>query len=67
MKKWLVKIFILVLFSFTTITTNSSCTRKTGCPVSEQVGPKVDKRGRMSTKRGKTKLFGKKHRKRMKR
>ncbi|MFK8009144.1 MAG: hypothetical protein AB8H03_22480 [Saprospiraceae bacterium] len=41
----------------------SSCSKKTGCPVNETVGKSTNRKGELSTKRGKSNLFPKKMRK----
>ncbi|MFK7774007.1 MAG: hypothetical protein AB8F94_17780 [Saprospiraceae bacterium] len=41
----------------------SSCSKKTGCPVNETVGKSTNRKGDLSTKRGKSNLFPKKMRK----
>ena len=41
----------------------SSCSKKSGCPVNETVGKSTDRKGNLSTKRGKSNLFPKKMRK----
>jgi len=41
----------------------SSCSKKTGCPVNETVGKTSNRKGELSTKRGKSNLFPKKMRK----
>ncbi len=63
MKKLL--LFIALLLSVSTLGTLSSCSPKVGCEINEAQSPKVDRKGRMSTKGGKSQLFGKKQRKRM--
>lgn len=59
-------LFILGLFlAFSTAITTSSCSRKVGCELNEQMAPKTDKRGNLSKKRGSSNLFDKKTRKKM--
>lgn len=41
----------------------TSCSKKTGCPINEEMGPNVNRKGELSMKRGKTNLFDKKTRK----
>jgi hypothetical protein len=48
-----------------TCTSVTSCKVKEGCGLEEKYAPKVDKSGKMSSKRGKSNLFSKKQRKRM--
>ena len=43
-------------------TTSSSCSRKTGCPVNENVHVKPNRKGKLPSKRGKSQLFPKKMR-----
>jgi hypothetical protein len=38
-------------------TSTTSCSPKSGCKATENMGPPVDKNGNLSGKRGKTKLF----------
>ena len=47
---------------------NTSCSKKTGCPMNDPsaVGVKSGKKGKLSTKRGKTSLFPKKMKNKMK-
>ena len=45
----------------------SSCSKKTGCPVNETVGKTTNRKGELSTKRGKSNLFPKSMRKKKKR
>lgn len=52
--------------SFVLTTTTTSCTKKVGCAAESNVGPKTKRNGSLSKKRGKSTLFGKKHRRRMK-
>jgi len=40
-------------------TTTSSCTRKTGCKISENAGVKANRKGQLPTKKGKSGLFPK--------
>lgn len=46
---------LIALFFFAT----SACNRKTGCPINENAHVKTDRKGNLSTKRGKTSLFPK--------
>lgn len=52
-------------FAFAATTTFTSCSPKVGCELNEGLGPKTNKKGELSTKRGKSSLFDKKKRKRM--
>jgi len=64
MRKFL--LFIgLVFFLALANTTFSSCSPKVGCELNEEMGPKTNRNGDLSKKRGKSNLFGKKQRKRM--
>lgn len=54
--------FIFLAFSFST--TSSSCARKTGCKITEEAHVKLNRKGELPTKRGKSNLFSKKQRKR---
>lgn len=58
---------ILLLLSFFLVlslisTSTSSCSRKTGCPVNENVHVKPNRKGKLPTKGGKSRLFPKKMR-----
>ncbi|MCH2082872.1 MAG: hypothetical protein MK226_10820 [Saprospiraceae bacterium] len=64
MRKLLIALCWMFLFSAITVNT-SSCSRKTGCPANE-LDVKTDRKGRMSTKRGKSGLFPKRMKKKMK-
>jgi len=66
MKKNALFILLLAAFGFLVTTTITSCKTKEGCGLEEKYAPKVDKDGRLSTKRGKSNLFSKKQRKKMK-
>ncbi len=44
---------------------SSSCSRKTGCPVNENVHVKPNRKGELPTKGGSSNLFSKKMRKKM--
>ena len=64
MRKFL--LFIGLIFFLAAVnTTFSSCSPKIGCELNEGLGPKTNKKGELSKKRGKSNLFGKKKRKRM--
>ena len=64
MRKLLLFLSFLFLLSAVSVTT-SSCSRKTGCPANE-LDAKTDRKGNLSTKRGKSGLFPKKMKKKMK-
>lgn len=62
------KLLILTGFFFllaAASTTFTSCSPKVGCELNEGLGPKTDRKGKLSTKRGKSQLFDKKKRRRM--
>ena len=65
MKK-LLTLCLFLSFLFITSSTLSSCTKKTGCVINENVHTKTGKKGKMSTKRGKSNLFPKEMRKKKK-
>lgn len=57
-------LIVATLFCFSG--TMSSCgSNKTGCPVNERAKNKVNKKGELSSKKGKSNLFPKKVRKKM--
>lgn len=43
---------------FASISTVTSCKVKEGCGYEEKMGPKIDRDGKLSRERGKSKLFG---------
>ncbi len=45
---------------------SSSCNRKSGCPAYEQATTKANRKGQLSTKGGKSELFPKKMKRKMK-
>ena len=59
------KLMLLCLFcsAFLFMGSISSCSKKTGCPMNEQVHTKTGKNGQMKAKRGKSNLFPKSMRK----
>lgn len=65
MKKNLLFIALIVAFGLIVTTSISSCKTKEGCGLEEKYRA-VDKDGNKSTKRGKSNLFSKKQRKKMK-
>ena len=51
-------ILLLTVFIFSVFTVGfSSCKTKEGCGYEEKMAPKTDKFGRLSTKKGKSRLF----------
>ncbi len=66
MKKNVLIIALFAVFGLFVSTTMSSCKTKEGCGLEEKYAPAVNKDGSMSTKRGKSNLFSKKQRKKMK-
>jgi len=66
MKKNALIIALLAAFGFFVTTTITSCKTKEGCGLEEKYGPPVNKDGSISSKRGKSNLFSKKQRKKMK-
>lgn len=48
-----------------TVTTTTSCAKKVGCAVNDNIGPKTNRDGTLKMNRGKSSLYGKKRRKRM--
>jgi len=66
MKKKVLIIALFAAFGLFVSTTTTSCKTKEGCGLEEKYAPPVDKDGNMSTKRGKSNLFSKKQRKKMK-
>ncbi len=61
-KNILIYFFGIILIGFAM--TSSSCSKKVGCPVNENVNAKSGKNGKMSKRRGNSNLFPKKMRKR---
>ena len=66
MKKKLLFITLFAAFSLIVSTTMTSCKTKEGCGLEEKYSTPSNKDGSMSTKRGKSNLFSKKKRKKMK-
>ena len=66
MKKNALIFAMFCAFGILVTTTTTSCKTKEGCGLEEKYGPPVDKNGNLSTKRGKSNLFSKKQRKKMK-
>ena len=66
MKKNLLFIALIAALGLIVTTSTTSCKTKEGCGLEEKYGPKLGKDGRKSTKRGKSNLFSKKQRKKMK-
>ena len=65
MRKFLLFCCLFCCLSLT-LGTFSSCTKKTGCLVTENVHSKPGRKGQLSTKRGKSNLFPKEMRKKKK-
>ena len=57
---------LLAVFTLFMSTSLSSCKTKEGCGLEEKYGARTGKDGSLSTKRGKSNLFSKKKRKKMK-
>jgi predicted small secreted protein len=57
---------LFVSFSIIVTSTITSCKTNEGCGLEEKYAPPTGKDGRLSTKRGKSNLFSKKQRKKMK-
>ena len=66
MKKNALVIAIFAAFTIIVSTSITSCKTKEGCGLEEKYAAPVDKDGNLSTKRGKSNLFSKKQRKKMK-
>lgn len=66
MKKKVLIIALFALFGLFVSTTMTSCKTKEGCGLEEKYAPPVDKDGNLSRKKGKSNLFSKKQRKKMK-
>jgi len=66
MKKNTLIIVFLAAFTLIVSTSITSCKAKEGCGLKEKYAPPVDRDGNLSTKRGKSNLFSKKQRKKMK-
>ncbi len=62
MKK-ILQLTVLLSFLAFASTSFTACSKKTGCPMNEHVHGKTDKKGKMSSKRGKSNLFPKNMRK----
>ncbi len=58
MKKLIYLISCCLFLTFSTLSL-TSCSKKTGCPSTENASVKADKKGNMPTKRGKSGLFPK--------
>ena len=65
MKK-ILSIALFMGFSLIVATTTTSCKTKEGCGLEEKYAPPTDRSGQLSTKKGKSNLFSKKQRKKMK-
>ena len=66
MKKNALVIAIFAAFTIIVSTSITSCKTKEGCGLEEKYAAPVGKDGNLSTKRGKSNLFSKKQRKKMK-
>jgi len=66
MKRKVIYGAFLLVFAVSIATTTSSCKAKEGCGLEEKYGAQTNKDGSLSTKRGKSNLFSKKQRKKMK-
>ncbi len=66
MKKKVLFLALLVVFGLIVSTTMTSCKAKEGCGLKEKYSAPRGKDGGLSTKRGKSNLFSKKQRKKMK-
>ena len=62
MKK-IIQVLSICIFSLTIAVGTSSCSKKTGCPSTENAHVKPDKKGQFPTKKGKSNLFPKNMRK----
>ncbi len=58
MKK-IIQVLSICIFSLTITVGMSSCSKKTGCPSTENAHVKLDKKGQFPTKKGKSNLFPK--------
>ena len=63
-KKASTLLLVAGLFCFTAVGTSCG-SNKTGCPVNERAAGKTNKKGELSNKKGKSNLFPKKVRKKM--
>ncbi len=64
MKKRYIRRFLILGLFCGLLSMNSSCKTGEGCGNEQKYSPKTDKKGNLSTKRGKSNLFSKKQRKR---
>ena len=62
MKK-IIQVLTICIFSLTMVLGMTSCSKKTGCPSTENAHVKLNKKGQFPTKKGKSNLFPKKMRK----
>ncbi len=62
---WKKYIVALIMFSLSLLGGASCSSAKTGCPANEAASVKIRKDGSLPTKRGKSQLFSKKMRKKM--
>ena len=56
----------IIMLAMSVALVSSSCSRKSGCPVNEDAHVKPGKNGSYSSKKGKSELFPKEMRKKMK-
>lgn len=66
MKKNILFLGIMVLLAFVVSTSMTSCKTKEGCGLEEKYSTPTNRDGSISTKRGKSNLWSKKQRKKMK-
>lgn len=66
MKKNALILSFLAFFALTSMASLSSCKAKEGCGLEDKYGPRTNKDGSLTQKRGKSNLFSKKTRKKMK-
>jgi len=65
MKKKALFMGLVAFFALSLCTTATSCKAKEGCGLEEKYSAPTNRDGSLSTKRGKSNLFGKKRRKKM--
>ena len=69
LKKMLTRYSLIILLAFSSciiLTTTSSCAKKVGCAINDNAGPKTNRDGTLKMKKGKSSLYSKKQRKKMK-
>lgn len=57
---------VLAFFTLVATTSTTGCRAKEGCGLEEKYGPNTNKDGSLSRKKGKSNLYSKKQRKKMK-